>query len=269
MRSLIMLTGATALSVAALVQAQPAGDLERLLACEDVAALAQGHEPLATAATASGFACREQRSALRQTSLACAGGSARVFGASVREFELARQPDGGSILSVVLNSTPSALRPRLDARLSADADADAVIELDTREDGRAEVRCTLAGERPPFGAIAGTLDFRGQQPLPAMRVCATPVTRHGPPTCVQTRTGQHDYLIEDLPAGDYYLTAFATESNPNRLFGVYSSPITDCGSGAACERQRLQPVTVVPGDVRSGINPDTLLPRLPAFLRDN
>lgn len=257
------------LGCVASAQARTGSELESWLTCGDSTVLTDDGGRLTTAAQAHGYSCREHRG-LRRDVLACGGGNARALGAQVREFERARQADGGVILSVVLNASPGSLQKRFGQALgSVDQASSMHAELDTREDGRAELRCRLPGGRSPQGAIAGALDFRGQQPLPAMRVCATPVSGQAQPSCVQTRTGQGEYLIEHLPAGDYYVTAFATENNPNRLFGVYSSPLRDCGgAGAACEQRRLQPVTVLPGDVRSGIDPHTLLPELPSFLRN-
>lgn len=251
-------------------QAQAGAELENWLTCRDSTVLSDDGRRLSAAAQAQGYSCREH-SGLRRDVLACGGGTARVLGAQVREFERARQADGSVILSVVLNANPGSLQQRFERVLgSSDLARSLHAELDSREDGRAELRCRLAGDRSPHGAIAGSLDFRGQQPLPAMRVCATPVSKQASPVCVQTRTGQVEYLIEQLPAGDYYITAFATENNPNRLFGVYSSPMSNCRSDdAACgDRRRLQPVSILPGDVRSGIDPHTLLPELPAFLRN-
>ncbi len=255
----------TGLACAIGLPLQAADGLDEMLACTDANVLARGHESLSAAAGNAGFTCREH-SGVRTTRLSCSGGRARAFGAAVRDFELAQQADGSRILSVVLDARPAAVRTT--GRNDAAADSpDVQIEVDTREDGRAEVRCRLPGTLPPHGAVAGTLDFRGEQPVPAMRVCATRVDRSGEPACVLTSTGQRDYLIENLPAGDYYLTAFATESNPNRLFGVYASPMADCAETSGCERQRLQRVTVLPGDTLGGINPNTLLPELPAVLR--
>lgn len=253
-------------TVSAISAPTAAADLDTLLHCRDAAALAQDDSHLADAARNAGFACREHAGP-RSARLSCSDGTARVLGAPVREFERARMADGGVILSVVLNSTPAAVQSRLpQMQTRADGSAGLHVELDTREDGRAEFRCRLDGDRPPHGAIAGRLDFRGQQPLPAMRVCATAVTRQPPPRCVQTVTGQREYVIDELPAGDYYLTAFPTENNPNRLFSVYTQPMAGC-MGSQCERGRLQPVTVLPGDVQNGIDPVTLLPELPAILR--
>ena len=76
------------------------------------------------------------------------------------------------------------------------------------------------------------------------------------------------YRLEDLPAGDYYLTAFALENNPHRLFGVYAEPLHDCAPGdSRCASTRLQKIQVHPGENRTGIDPDTLLPELPPPLR--
>lgn len=262
MRTFALLIGVLASGTA--LSASAASALDAVLACEEAGAWSRGHEDLAASATAAGFSCREHNG-VRSLRLSCTGGTARAFGTPVREFELARQADGSRILSVVLNSGPAAVRPKVPEGVSTDTGMH--VELDTREDGRAEVRCRMAGDLPPHGSVAGTLDFRGQQPVPAMRVCATPVDRRSEPTCVLTSTGQRDYVIEHLPAGDYYLTAFATEDNPNRLFGVYSSPMADCPSSTGCERQRLQKVTVLPGEVHGAIDPNTLMPELPAILR--
>lgn len=255
---LVALLSLALLAPAVLAQS---GGLDRVLSCQEAPALAGDPAALQALAVDAGFECREHPG-VRHHILACSGGRARGLGVPVLEFELAGHADGSRVLAVTLRSTPEHVRARLPADTS---DAGLVVELDAREDGRAELRCHLPGDRPAHGSIAGTLDFRGLHPVPAMRVCATAVSRRGAPHCVQTTTGQTSYRIDGLPPGEYYVTAFATEDNPNRLHGAYTQPLRDC-TGSDC-MQRLQRVPVLPGEVSTGIDPITLMQELPSFLR--
>jgi len=247
-----------------------AADLSAALECRSRPFLSSHPSSLAEQGRAAGFDCRLHERQ-RQTTVYCTGGGkASAFGVPVKEFNLAQDADGGAILSVAFHEPPSRLQPQLDrARSGLEATAPlASAMIEEREDGVAELRCAISGHGNGVGAIAGRLDFRGVRPLPAMRVCAAPVRKPESPHCVQTASGQADYLIEQLPKGDYYVTAFALEGNPNRLFGVYTSSLSGCTAGATnCPGQRLQRVTVFAGDVRSGIDPDNLMSELPSPLR--
>lgn len=246
-----------------------AADLSAVLECRDAAALGVDAPAFASYGRDAGFDCRLHERQ-RESTVYCTGaGRATAFGASVKEFNRARAADGRTTLSVAFTEPPSRLEPRVRrAREEASSSMLATAVVDEREDGVAELRCSVGGSSHTTGAIAGTLDFRGVEPLPAMRVCAAPVRAPQSPQCVQTVTGQRDYRIEGLPAGDYYVTAFALENNPNRLFGVYTSPLSNCPEGATdCAGERLQRIPVFPGEVRDGVDPATLMRELPSPLR--
>lgn len=273
MRKSLGLT-ATGMALVMAFSSVGASDLSPLLECRTTEVLMNDPSAFAQQGRAAGFDCRlhEQQ---RQTMVYCTGaGVASAFGMPVKEFNLAKDSDGSGILSVAFNEPPSRLQPLLDkARDSTIGDVGSPLStavIDEREDGVAELRCSIGGRGDGVGAIAGTLDFRGMQPIPGMRVCAAPVRNPDTPHCVQTVSGQTDYLIERLPKGDYYVTAFALDGNPNRLFGVYTSSLQACPAGALnCADQRLQRVTVFAGDVRSGIDPNTLMSDLPSPLRSS
>lgn len=249
--------------------AASAQDLTAMLECRDPGAFDIESDALARTGQSHGFDCRTYRRE-RETSMECSGhGRATAFGEAVREYSVARRADGSVKLSVAFTQPPDRIERAVAAsRASAPAGSPlSTSSVGQREDGIGELQCSTAGKRASTGSIAGQLDFRGVAPVPPMRVCAAPVADTRQPTCVQTRLGQGEYLIENVPSGDYYVTAFALESNPNRLFGVYTSSLKSCPDGQSTCPERLQRITVHPGDVRSGIDPDTLMEQLPAPLR--
>jgi hypothetical protein len=263
----------TSTCLAALLQASTvyAGDLTTVLECRDTAMLTAEPAMFADLGRSAGFDCRLHERQ-RESTVYCTGsGAATAFGSTVKEFNRVRTADGRTLLSVAFTQPPSRIEPLVARARSGLADTPSALStavVDQREDGVAELRCNIGGTGDGSGAIAGNLDFRGVEPLPAMRVCAAPVRTPDHPRCVETSIGQRDYLIEGLASGDYYVTAFALNNNPNRLFGVYTSSLQPCPAGASnCADQRLQRVTVFPGDVRSGIDPSTLMSELPSPLR--
>ena len=249
--------------------AAQASELSRVLECRDAAALTTASDAVLGLGRDAGMDCRTDEHQ-RRTTVYCTGGRATAFAQAVKEFNLVRDTRGGATLQVAFTGSPGRLTPVLERERSA-ADAGQPLSQaswDQREDGVAELHCTVQGAGSGFGAISGRLDFRGVEPLPAMRVCAAPVRAPQTPSCVETRSGESSYLIENLEPGDYYVTSFALQHNPNRLFGIFSTRLTDCPDGdPACVGRRLQPVSVYADDVRDGIDPDTLLERLPSPLR--
>lgn len=249
-----------------------AQDLQALLECRSETALTSGIETLMHNRRVGSYDCRTHELD-RQVTVYCTGsGNATAFGHSVREFNLVREPDGATVLSVAFRAGPSRLEHALkQAQSMASGPAPiATANVEPREDGVAELRCVVPGSGGNRGAIAGSLDFRGMQPIPPMRVCAAPVRDTRRPYCVETADGQLEYRIENLPTGDYYVTAFPLQNNPHRLIGVYSRPMKTCSSTDAygrCENQHLQQVTVFSGDVRQGINPDAWLADVPLSLQ--
>lgn len=244
-------------------------DLGQLLECRNHALLTAEPSTIVALGSSHGYDCRV-RERERSRSVDCTGaGRGIAFDQRVHEFNLTRQANGGAVLAVAFSSATAALAPRVEREKTlASGQPLAEARIEQREDGVAELLCRVAGTRGDVGSIAGQLDFRGVQPIPAMRVCAAPLLAPERPQCVQTATGADEYLIEQLAAGDYYVTAYALENNPKRLFGAYTSTLRRCGDPIrACAEQRLQRVTVYPGDVRTGIDPRTLLPELPDPLR--
>lgn len=256
------IAGSVALAFAA---AAPAGDgpLDALLGCSAGAppATAQATRSLAEDA---GWQCRESQS-LSGDALQCSparGG--RVLGLEVKEFERVDQADGGAWLAVAFRGSPERVRQALE-RVPAQPGLLPGTEVGEREDGVGELRCALRGEPGrPAGSISGTLSFRGVEPLPAMRVCAAPRRNPGQPACIETATGQATYRIGSLPAGEYYLTAFALADNPNRLIAAHTRPMAACTTAPPeCPREQLAVVAVAAGRNVVGIDPASLLERLP------
>ena len=247
-----------------------ASDLAALLECRAPEAMAAAPQTIVGLGSSGGFDCRVHERD-RQTAVYCTGaGRATAFGRPVKEFNVIHAADGGKLLQVAFNDAPATLEPALaHARQGAGGSGPLMTaEVGTREDGVAEIRCRVEGHRGSTGSIAGTLDFRGVTPVPPMRVCAAPVRTPEQPQCVQTVAGESSYVIESLPPGEYYVTSYALEGNPGRLFGVFSSSLQKCADGDAnCASQQLQRVTVYPGDVRSGVDPTTLMSTLPSPLR--
>lgn len=249
-----------------------AQDLQMMLECRSKAALTTGVETLMHQNRVDGYDCRtyEWR---RQVSLYCTGsGHTTAFGHRVREFHLVREPNGATVLAVAFLVGPSHVEPALKKAQSRTSDQEplATATVYTREDGVAELKCTVPGHLGHRGAIAGDLNFRGMQPIPAMRVCAASVGETHQTFCVETADGQNNYQIENLPTGDYYVTAFPLQNNPHQLMGVYSHPMKPCPDADAatgCGPQHLQQVTVFPGDTRQGINPTTWLADVPVSLQ--
>ncbi len=258
------------ISAAALPVTAQTSELSRVLECRDAAALTASAADVLHLARGAGMACRSDEHR-RETTLNCTGGRASAFGQPVKEFNLVRGTDGAATLQIVFTSTPGRMTPLLERERAAAVEGQPLsrAEWGQREDGVAELRCNITGTGSGLGSISGRLDFRGVEPMPAMRVCAAPVRAPQTPTCIDTGSGDGGYVIENLDPGDYYVTSFATENNPNRLFGIYSSRLADCPDGdSGCVGRRLQPVTVYAGEVRTDIDLDTLLQHLPPPLRD-
>lgn len=241
--------------------------LADVLECRDNASLALAMGAVTTLAEGQAMRCRRLDSRRGAAASCTAPATARAFGHRIGEFTLADDGRGGRLLAVAFTEPPARLTAAIERARSAAA-VDSPLrnaELGEREDGVAELRCAQSGAGVGTGAIAGTLDFRGMQPVPAMRVCAAPVQRVDSPQCVQTGAGATRFRIDALAPGDYYVTAYPLSDNPNRLIAAYARPVPGCTVGACPER--LQQVAVAPGQVRDGVDPLTLLPGLPAALR--
>lgn len=259
-----LLTGiAGSLALAWAAGAAAAEDaLSRLLSC------AAGGEVISAEATrqlaeAAGWQCRLHRP-LSGNVLQCSPGrGGRALGLDIKEFERIDQADGGVRLAVAFRAAPDRVRQAL-AGAPAHPGPRAGAEVGEREDGVGELHCRLRGADGATGSIAGSLSFRGVEPVPAMRVCAAPRIDPGRPVCVETRTGETGYRIPDLPAGEYYVTAFPLADNPNRLIAAHTRPLAACAPGQpACAGEQLAVVAVAAGSEVPGIDPYSLLASLP------
>lgn len=260
------LTLAVGLAGATAAAAQDAS-LATLLECRDGASLGLPMAAVVVLAEDRGFRCRRLDRRRGESASCMASGTVRAFGHRVGEFTLADDGQGGRLLAVAFGDPPARVAAAIERARSSAATGSPLhgADLGEREDGVAELRCAQAGAGVATGAIAGALDFRGMQPVPAMRVCAAPVQRVDRPHCLQTSPGATRYRIDALAPGEYYVTAFPLSGNPNRLIAAYARPLPGC-SGRACP-ERLQAVTVSPGQQRDGVDPLALLPGLPATLR--
>lgn len=260
-----------ALAALALAAAAPAparaADLTDLLECRDGASLATPLADVMRMADGDAFSCRLLDARSGASATCTATGARLAFGLRVRDFTLAEDGRGGRLLAVAFALPPSGLEPAVErARAGSPAASPLTTSrIGEREDGVAELLCSLRSGGAGTGAIAGALDFRGMQPVPPMRVCAAPVERVDSPQCVQTVAGSSRFRIDALAAGDYYVTAYPLDNNPGRLIAAYARPLPGCRDDAC--PHRLQPVSVAAGQVRDGIDPLSLLPGLPAALR--
>lgn len=263
-RDLIVTLGIAAMSM----QAMSAESLSSMLECRDERLLTADPSRVRQLAAGAGMDCREHERPGQRT-LSCTGGQARAFGQAVKDFNLVQHTAARhGLLSVAFTGAVQRLGPALDrAREGLEPEHPLIAAaIERREDGVAELQCRTARSAgaQAAGSISGDLHFRGVEPMPAMRVCAAPVSDPRQPVCVQTRTGELRYRIDELPPGDYYVTAYATERNPSRLFTVHGAPLARCPDNASdCASHRLMPVSVMDAGERSGVRLDTMLERLP------
>jgi hypothetical protein len=239
-----------------------ADSLATLLECRDTERLAAPLEQLADLGRGSGYDCRIAETSTG-SSLTCANhGAGTAFGQRVRDFVVAIDSEG-RLLSVAFAGTPARIAPLVERARTGAPTLLASAELGQREDGVAELRCRRTDGRQGPGAITGLLDYRGVQPVPAMRVCAAPVhdTRH--PTCVQTARGNGSYQIDGLAAGDYYVTAYPLDDNPGRLILALTQPQPGCRPNEHACPEHLRRVRVQPGQTYAGADPRSLMQALP------
>lgn len=257
-------------ALAALLAA-PVGaqDIAALLECRDAMAIAAPLADIAGAAQAAGFSCRHHQDGAL-ASVVCSGpGALTAFGERLRDFSVAERPGGARVAAMAFAASPAAVERRVARERVAAATATtplAAAEIVEREDGSGELLCRTAASGSGTGRIAGSLDFRGVQPVPAMRVCAAPVRDPARPICRQTVAGAAGYVLDAVPPGDYYVTAYPLSDNPQRLFLVHARARAGCAAGdAGCADQLLR-VRVREGGLREGIDPATLMATLPAPL---
>ncbi|MHC1784164.1 MAG: hypothetical protein AB9891_15665 [Anaerolineaceae bacterium] len=103
------------------------------------------------------------------------------------------------------------------------------------------------------GAIAGNLNYPSEG-IPPLRVVAYRVDSDDWYAVEVTQGDQ--FIIKDLPPGDYFVVAYLLEKNPGRgdFAGGYSNFVT-CGLSVECEDHSLIPVKVEPGKTTPGILP--------------
>lgn len=242
-----------------------AAELDALLGCSPAAPAGSAQDTRARA-EAAGWQCRELASLSGDTLQCTPPRGARALGLEIKEFERVDRADGGALVTVAFRAPPERLRAAVAAAGSPGGLREGA-RVGEREDGVGELSCPLSGTGQGAGSIAGTLSFRGVEPLPAMRVCAAPRIDPARPVCVETATGQSGYRIGTLPPGEYYVTAFPLEGNPARLFAAHTRPMTAAACATfrqgSCPDEQLVPVAVRAGHDVVGIDPSSLLASLP------
>jgi len=103
-------------------------------------------------------------------------------------------------------------------------------------------------------ATAGSIG--GRVPGPEFTHLAAFPTSGGDPITYVLAVGQVDFQIDGIPAGTYFVLAYT--SGMGQVAASAAAGYTQyvlCGMGAACNDHSLIPVTVVAGQLTSGINP--------------
>jgi hypothetical protein len=103
------------------------------------------------------------------------------------------------------------------------------------------------------GAIAGSLNYPSEG-IPPLRVVAFQVD--GDSWYAVEVTQGDQFIIKDLPPGDYFVVAYLLEKNADQggFAGGYSN-FVPCGLSVDCEDHSLIPIKVEPGKVTPGILP--------------
>jgi hypothetical protein len=116
----------------------------------------------------------------------------------------------------------------------------------------------------PSGSISGNIQYPSEN-IPAIRICA--IHDNGAIYgCTRTKLGQGTYRIDNLAAADYVLVAEFNEGDMRA--GAHANAIRCIR--APCPQSTLIPVTINPGDKKTGININEYLgdrgewPALPA-----
>ena len=118
-----------------------------------------------------------------------------------------------------------------------------------------------ATQRP--GEISGRLSFMRPE-IPPMRVCALPAGG-GRAYCVDTDAMQLEYLIDGLPALEYYyVLAYPQEDNAERVTMAYAEPVAGCGPNRLdCASGVLKKVFLNAGQRITNVDPASYYTRLP------
>lgn len=114
--------------------------------------------------------------------------------------------------------------------------------------GPAASGAAVAAE-PGFGAISGNLAFPSSG-IPAMRVVAFNLET-AETFAVETAENQTTYQLDNLPAGRYYVVAYATGGG---IAGGYTAAVP-CGLTADCADHTLLEVNVVANSITQNILP--------------
>lgn len=103
------------------------------------------------------------------------------------------------------------------------------------------------------GSISGMLSYPSES-IPPLRVVAFRVDNTAWYAVEVTKGDQ--FLVEDLPPGDYYIVAYLIDKQVVKggFAGGYSN-FVPCGMSVDCSDHSLIPVAVTPGSVTSGVHP--------------
>lgn len=241
--------------------AQPAlaaTDLTRLLSCNDWAVIATEPELLRpTLQSLPGVTCERKVSPDGEMLECRTQQPVTAFGQPVREFSLGRVNRNMHrlrfVLPVPLEQVRAVIEQEVGARfepvvklgylLKLPGVPERSYRLDLREDGVTELICRVRlpnessaakatdtdGEH---GVITGAITFPSKS-LPPMRVCAVPTDRNrsAERRCELTASGQNEYALGDLAAGEYYVIAYPQRDNPNGWIMGHADALGDCGEG--------------------------------------
>ena len=116
-------------------------------------------------------------------------------------------------------------------------------------------------QRP--GEISGRLSFMRPE-IPPMRVCALPASG-ARAHCVDTDPMQLEYVIDGLPALEYYyVLAYPQEDNPERVTMAYAEQVAGCGPNRTdCARGVLKKVFLQAGQRITNVDPASYYTSLP------
>ncbi|MEO6065285.1 MAG: hypothetical protein ABIP49_05855 [Lysobacterales bacterium] len=241
--------------------AQPtlaATDLARVLSCNDWAFIATEPELLRPALQSlPGVTCERTFSRDGEMLECLSQRPVTAFGQTVREFSLGRVNRNVHrlrfVLPVPLEQVRAVIEREVGARFEPDVKLGYLLKLpgvpersyrlDLPEDGVTELICQLsipnessAAEATDadaeHGAISGAITFPSKN-LPPMRVCAVPTdhNRSAERRCELTASGQNEYALGNLAAGEYYIIAYPQRDNPNGWIMGHADALGDCGEG--------------------------------------
>jgi hypothetical protein len=129
----------------------------------------------------------------------------------------------------------------------------AIMETGEKATLPPKVEPTVVETAVETGTIAGSLNYPSEG-IPPLRIVAFRVDSDAWYAVEVTQGDQ--FLIKDLPPGDYYVVAYLLEkiAGQSGLAGGYSN-FVPCGLSVDCDDHSLIPVKVEPGKVTAGILP--------------